>query len=252
MLNIRISIVTVVYNGVKTIERTIKSVLEKQSYENIEYIIIDGGSTDGTIDIIKKYEDRLAYWHSKKDKGIYDAMNIGISKTSGEYIILVNADDWLETDIVKKVVEVIKVNSYIDILHGNVNYIKENNPKVYKPKLNFSRFLWHGMAYYHPTFFVNKRVYEDIKFDTNYRLLSDYKFTMECIKKGLKFYYLDTVISNYSADGASAAFWKRIVEGHKIRQEYGYNILLIYISSFIRISKTLLGLLKNKLLGVQK
>ena len=87
-----VSIVTVVYNGENFLEETIKSVIN-QTYENIEYIIIDGGSTDGTVDIIKKYEDKINYWVSEKDAGIYDAMNKGIEAFKGDYINFLNAGD---------------------------------------------------------------------------------------------------------------------------------------------------------------
>ncbi|MBL7985738.1 MAG: glycosyltransferase, partial [Flavobacteriales bacterium] len=88
-----VSIVTVVYNGAATLERTIQSVLA-QSHPRIEYIIMDGGSTDGTLDILRRYDDRIAYWRSAKDKGIYDAMNKGIAECTGEWIGMINAEDW--------------------------------------------------------------------------------------------------------------------------------------------------------------
>jgi len=91
-----ITIITVVYNGEKYLEETIKSVIN-QTYPNVEYIIIDGGSTDGTLDIIKKYEDYIDYWVSEKDKGIYDAMNKGILVSNGKYLLFLNADDFLIT-----------------------------------------------------------------------------------------------------------------------------------------------------------
>jgi glycosyltransferase involved in cell wall biosynthesis len=90
--NTLISIITVVYNGVSTIEQTILSVIN-QTYKNIEYIIIDGSSTDGTVDIIKKYEKHLIYWVSEPDKGIYDAMNKGIRKATGEWLNFMNSGD---------------------------------------------------------------------------------------------------------------------------------------------------------------
>ena len=98
-----ISVVTVSYNAVSTIEQTILSVIN-QTYPNVEYIIIDGGSTDGTVDIIKKYADKIAYWVSEPDKGIYDAMNKGGLKTTGDFIQFLNAGDWLENEhVIEKI-----------------------------------------------------------------------------------------------------------------------------------------------------
>jgi len=241
---IKISIITVVFNAVSTIERTIKSVID-QNYDNIEYIIIDGGSTDGTLEIIDKYKDYISYFHSKKDNGIYDAMNQGINIATGDYIALLNADDWLEKDAVETVVNALISQGNIDILHANINYVKENKKILYKPKFGESRFFWHGMSYYHPTFFVNKEVYKKLKYDEKYKLLSDYKFTMQCLKNNFNFYHLDKPLVNFSADGASSAFWLRIKEGHNIRLELDYSIPLVYLSGTLRISKTIAGKIKN-------
>src|SRR5690349_11081866 len=115
-----VSIITIVYNGEKHLEQTIQSVLS-QTYSNIEYIIIDGGSVDNSISIIKKYNNRLAYWISEKDSGISDAFNKGIAKARGEIIGLINADDWYETDAVEKVVALIGNH---DVAYGNVMYWK--------------------------------------------------------------------------------------------------------------------------------
>src|ERR1700742_4639960 len=95
-----VSVVTVVYNGAKHLEQTINSVLN-QSHKNVEYIIIDGGSTDGTLDIIKRYEDKIDYWQSERDGGIYFAMNKGVSLAKGELIGILNADDFYLLDTAK-------------------------------------------------------------------------------------------------------------------------------------------------------
>ena len=104
-LNMKLSIITVSLNNKDTIEQTIRSVLS-QTYNNVEYIVIDGGSTDGTVDIIKKYEDKISYWVSESDKGIYDAMNKGIRKATGDIVGILNADDfYVDENVLEKVVK---------------------------------------------------------------------------------------------------------------------------------------------------
>ena len=121
MDNSLISVITVSYNAVSTIEQTILSVIN-QTYSNIEYIIIDGGSTDGTIDIIRRYEDKIAYWVSEPDRGIYDAMNKGASKANGEYIAFLNSDDWYELDAVSIIAQF--ADGKTDLISGIIKLYK--------------------------------------------------------------------------------------------------------------------------------
>lgn len=123
MNNPLISVVTVSYNAVTTIEQTILSVIN-QTYSNIEYIIIDGGSTDGTVDIIRKYADRIAYWVSEPDKGIYDAMNKGTKKANGEYIAFLNSDDWYELDAVSIIAQF--ADGKNDLISGIIKLYKND------------------------------------------------------------------------------------------------------------------------------
>lgn len=123
MDNSLISVITVSYNAVSTIEQTILSVIN-QTYSNIEYIIIDGGSTDGTIDIIRRYEDKIAYWVSEPDRGIYDAMNKGASKANGEYIAFLNSDDWYELDAVSIIAQF--ADGKTDLISGIINNTSVN------------------------------------------------------------------------------------------------------------------------------
>ena len=114
-----ISIVTVSYNAVLTIEQTILSVIN-QTYPNVEYIIIDGGSTDGTVDIIKKYEDKIAYWVSEPDKGIYDAMNKGVVVATGEWINFMNAGDiFTDGDVIDKLFHQNIIINRVGIVFGD-------------------------------------------------------------------------------------------------------------------------------------
>ena len=113
-----ISVVTVVYNGEATLEQTILSVVS-QTYENVEYIIVDGGSKDGTIDIIKKYECKIDYWQSEPDRGIYDAMNKGIGLAIGEWIYIIGADDFFVDENVINELSDLFIGSY-DVISGTV------------------------------------------------------------------------------------------------------------------------------------
>ena len=131
-----ISVITVVYNGVKTLEQTIQSVLN-QSYKNIEYIIIDGGSTDGTLDIIKKYHHLK--WLSEHDNGQSDALNKGFKKAKGNWIIWLNADDILLPNAIKKYYEVILKKPDTDVIHGHVYFFRDNLNKIFKYQY-FSKF----------------------------------------------------------------------------------------------------------------
>ena len=199
-----VSIITVTYNAEKYLEQTIRSVIA-QTYPNIEYIIIDGGSTDGTIDIIKKYSDRIAHWVSEPDKGIYDAMNKGIRFAHGELIGIVNASDYYAKDTIQKVVEAYQTHPNAGILHGNINMLNEDG-SLFKHKVADTNLqhLEKGFFIFHPTFFVAKRVYDTMGlYDTTFRLAADYDFALRCWKAGTEFYHIDSVLSNFRVGGAT-------------------------------------------------
>ncbi|MBU1986032.1 MAG: glycosyltransferase, partial [Proteobacteria bacterium] len=118
-----VSIITIVFNGESSIRQTIDSVL-RQSYDPIEYIVIDGGSRDGTVSIIREYDAKIAYWQSEPDKGISDAFNKGIRAARGEIIGLVNAGDWYEVDTVKRVVENFLAEPEVGVICGGIQFWK--------------------------------------------------------------------------------------------------------------------------------
>jgi len=158
-----ISIITVVFNGEKYLEETIQSVIN-QSYDNVEYIIIDGGSTDGTVDIIKKYEGQIDYWVSEKDKGIYDAMNKGCVLALGDGINFLNAGDWYNGDVINSK---IKIPSLVPVKFTEKNKIKRFTRK---------KAAWLGMPYCHQgVFFKNrKKLYSEL-----YKISSDYQYFLD-------------------------------------------------------------------------
>src|SRR5687768_5071235 len=184
-----VSIVTIVYNGAGHLEQTIRSVLE-QSYSNIEYFIVDGGSTDGSVSIIRKYEASLAGWISEPDKGISDAFNKGIDRTHGSIIGLINADDWYEKDCVTKVVAA--MDNY-DIAYGDVRYWKNGHPIFVQEGRH--QLLEKEMTVNHPTVFVKRKCYEqEGKFDPAVRFAMDYDFLLRLYVKGYTFSHIPAIL----------------------------------------------------------
>lgn len=181
-----VSIVTVVFNGVATIERTIKSIIG-QTYENIEYIVIDGGSADGTVDLLKKYDDEIDFWVSERDSGIYNAMNKGLAAASGDIISILNADDYYLDDAVEKVVRII--NAGADIVYGRLLMVDADgsNPLVLSP-LPAEQLLSKGlqqMPIPHVTFFARKDVYVNTgRFDETFRIAADHDYVVRALKGG--------------------------------------------------------------------
>ncbi|WP_276485269.1 glycosyltransferase family 2 protein [Paraflavitalea pollutisoli] len=197
-----VSIVTIVYNGEKYIEHTIKSVLG-QTYQHIEYIIVDGGSKDNTLSIVRKYEDKIAVVISEPDKGISDAFNKGIRAATGNIIGIINADDWYEPDAVKNIVE--QGSSY-DVVFGNLQLWKEGK-KDFMIKGNLL-FLEKEMSVNHPTVFVKSTCYQQFgTFDLSFRCAMDYDLMLRLKVNGCRFGYVDQVISNMRWEGFSDKRW---------------------------------------------
>lgn len=200
--NYKVSIITVVYNGAKTIEQTILSVLG-QSYKNIEYIIIDGLSTDGTQEIVRKYKDSIAYFVSEKDDGLYYAMNKGIQKATGDIVGIINSDDWYAEDAIEKIVFYFEHNE-VDLVYGNVINIDQNGIEsiiVPKPIDN----IWFQNAIHHPSVFVKRSVYEKFGiFNTKYKIAADYDLLLQFYSHKVKFGYIDEVIAYFRIGGISS------------------------------------------------
>ncbi|WP_419767652.1 glycosyltransferase family 2 protein [Arcobacter sp.] len=200
MLYPTISIITVTYNAKKYLEKTIISVLS-QEYEKIEYIIIDGASTDGTINIIRKYEKDITYWVSKPDKGIYDAMNKAINIATGEWINFMNAGDVFSS---KSTIKNIFSNTYNeDILYSDSNIIDNSGTIIRTAKAtNLEKLLKPEMPFIHQSVFVRRSLLEKFPFRTDYFLASDLDFFIKLYIKGYKFKYLpNIIISNFLVGG---------------------------------------------------
>lgn len=210
----KISIITVVLNAAGTIERTIKSVLS-QSYKNVEYIIIDGGSTDGTLNVIEKYRNSLAYFISEPDNGIYDAMNKGIRKATGDIIGLLNADDWYEKGALQTIALEFE-QSDAHVIGGKtwmVDKLGNRRLHITKP---FSE-LCMGMPVVHQAVFISKKAYETYGlYNTQYRITADHELLLRMYHGGAKFSTIDTILVNYSTTGVSATSSFRSAREHNL------------------------------------
>lgn len=245
----KVSIITVVYNCEKTIETTIESVLS-QTYNNIEYIIVDGKSNDNTLAKIYKYRSYITKIISEKDSGIYDAMNKGISYATGDLIGTLNADDRLHSkSSVEQIVELYRPKEKNYIIHGNINMMFKDGSFITRiPKCRKIDLEIKGMRLNHPTFYVHNSIYKETKYSAKYKVASDFMFTLECFQKNVDFLYLNEVIVDFSTEGISSKNKVNLlVEGIKIRRELGLNYVIICISTIFRSALFTLGFLKNRL-----
>jgi len=229
-----ITVITVAFNEVKVIEKTILSVL-CQTYENLEYIIVDGGSTDGTVDVIRRHEDDIDYYVTEKDNGIYYAMNKGIAVSKGEYINFLNAGDAFCTkEVIVQVFEKMRDECEdADIIYGDLKYADGH---IFKP-LSFDLF-WKVMPVAHPTMFVKRGLLEQHKFNVSYKIAADYDFLARCYVEKRKFYYSGVVIAAFLGGGISSSLSARLLFenwwiARKVSNRYSVNRYHIdYIFNF--------------------
>jgi len=194
MNNIIVTVISVVYNDRDKIEATIQSIVN-QDCEGIEYVIIDGGSTDGTIDVIKKYNDKISFWISEPDKGIYDAMNKGAAYANGKWILNVNAGDTL-IDLPLNLLTSIDNEKFVAIC-GNVIL---DGKLLLKPKYNWTLNIKNTLP--HQAMLYNRELMK-IKYNLNYKVFADYAYNLGIYKQNQKVKIIDFTICNHSTDGIS-------------------------------------------------
>lgn len=215
----RISIITVCLNSEKTIEQTIKSVLS-QNYDDVEYLIIDGVSTDGTMEIVEKYREQLSVVVSEPDKGLYDAMNKGIALATGDVIGIINSDDWYEPGVFE-IVRKEFMDEHVEVLHAQQNLIRDGIKKRVKEADNIE-VLRYRMALNHPTVFVRKKIYEKYGvFDTKYMLCADYELLLRFYVNSVNFKYVERIFANFRMTGLSNTYDKqKVIDVYNIAMHY--------------------------------
>ena len=197
-----ISIVTVVWNAKDLIERTILSVLG-QTYNEVEFIVIDGGSTDGTLDVVRRYDTKIDYWTSEPDKGIYDAMNKGVDRACGEWVLFLNAGDvFCDSEVLKSVVQDIPPDA--EVVYGGHQEDYESGYRSIRTAGPISD-LWKGMIFSHQAMLVKTSLIKGYKFNVASRIAADYEFIYSLYQQRRRFHRTQIVISRVLADGFSAS-----------------------------------------------
>ena len=248
-----VTVITVVFNDVKHIEETINSVIN-QTYDNVEYLVIDGGSTDGTLDVLGKYDDQIDYWVSECDKGIYDAMNKGIELATGVWLNFMNSGDkYFSSDVLMQIFGVWNFGN-VEIIYGN-NEVRY----PYKTRLvsagNIDN-LWKGSQFSHQSAFIRSDLHKESKYNISNSIASDSEFFYQCYVKGRLFRCLDKTIATVSSGGLSdtnridsiVGFWKLQEKKPSINIYYIWMILKEMVKD--RLGK--IPILKNQLLTHQK
>ena len=214
--SVKVSIITSAYNSEGTIEDTIKSVVN-QTYRDIEYIIIDGGSTDRTPEILRQYEDEISICVSEPDNGIYHALNKGIRLSTGDIIGFLHADDFYENDnVIETVVSRMKEHD-VDSCYGDLLYVnKKNTEKIIRfwKSCPYTEGLFQkGWMPPHPTFFVRKEVYREYgDFNTAFKIAADYELMLRFLEKNkISTHYIPEVLIKMRTGGASNRSLKNIV-----------------------------------------
>jgi glycosyltransferase involved in cell wall biosynthesis len=187
MDKLKVSLITVSFNSEKTIRDTIESVLS-QNYKFIEYIVIDGGSTDSTLDIINDYKEKIQVVVSEPDSGIYDAMNKGVMLSSGDVIGVINSDDFYpDSNVISTVVKVFKEDDNSELVLGGIDFVKNtdlnNSVRRYSSKYFMPWMMRFGIMPPHPAAFIRKKAYDRIgKYKLNYKIAADFDLLLRLLK----------------------------------------------------------------------
>lgn len=254
----RVSVVTVVYNGAEVLEKTIQSVLA-QNMADLEYIIIDGGSTDGTVDLIRAHEGDLEYWVSAKDRGIYDAMNKGIELCRGEWVGLINADDTYVAGALQHALDAAEGRPGVNIIHGDILLrYPDGTGKVKRAKQSGFLLKYWEMVLNHPSFLVRREYYRNNLFSLDLPIIGDHHWTLRAwLQNREQFLYLPEVMAHFAVGGVSmtGSLGRALKEGDRMRQDLGFSRAGRWLGRVVRIALYVPVLLKlriNRILAASR
>jgi len=224
----KLSIITVNYNDKNGLETTIESVIN-QTWQDFEFIIIDGASTDGSAALLNQYRNRLTYAISEKDNGVYNAMNKAIKVAKGDYLLFLNSGDSLNNHNILSEVQHFLDHNY-GIYYGDANYLEKDGEHIrnYPEKLSFSFFLEHNLS--HQASFIKRDLFNEIfLYNENYKIVSDWEFFIYAIcKQNISYKHLDLVICKYDTSGISS-----VLDNHKLMHQERRATIEKYFPLFI-------------------
>lgn len=237
-----ISVITVVRNGERHLEQAIRSVLE-QDYDNVEYIVVDGDSTDGTLDIVKRYDEGIDFWLSEPDGGLYEAMNKGVRLTTGAIIGILNADDVYSAATLPKVAAAF-TDQTIDFVYGSVMRVSPTGRRLSEthpiaPRLFHKA--WAQCVFPHPSLFVRRSVYDAIGlFDTDFRVAADRDFMARMIRKGYRGVQLEGCVAIMRSGGLSDKL-PSFKETRRVARKHGVHPVRVFASHSSSVAKQLVA-----------
>ncbi len=250
MDNVMFSIITITFNSECYLEDTIASI-NSQEFPDFEYIIVDGGSTDGTVEIIREYAelDPRIRWISEPDNGIADAFNKGIAIASGNIIGILNSDDRYAPEALRTVAAAVAEHPECDVFHGNMLRYQGDEPLFLLKPSDVERNIWHEMPLNHPATFVTQKAYRQVgPFDTGLKIAMDYDMMLRLHKAGFCFCYIDEVLAHMRYGGASdAGVLAGLVEVFRVSVRQGYPR---WKASFWMMRNGLLRTVKNIIRGM--
>lgn len=206
----KLSIITINYNNLQGLKKTFQSVVS-QTWQEFEWIVIDGGSTDGSKDFIEEHQDKFSYWVSELDDGIYNAMNKGIVHAHGDWLQFINSGDGFVNDSVLEKVMPLNVNA--DIVYGDTILVengKQTSIKRYSSPLHFSQLYWESIS--HDSTFIRKSLLFDRKYNEDNQIVSDWEFFLEQALKNVEFFHLDFPICFFDLSGISSTEREQVLK----------------------------------------
>lgn len=238
------SIITVVYNDASGLAET-RSSVASQVFTDFEWIVIDGGSSDGTVALLEQSNQTCLRWISEKDSSIYDAMNKGMDLAKGEYLVFLNAGDTFpNSDTLYSASKALEKEPRPDVLFGGAEYIFPDGKSVFRPPKPMAKSIWHGLPANHQATYYSRNILNGLRYDLRYRICGDYYLIAMLYKKGISPAYLDKSLVRFEVGGTSYVNRKRLFwEPYLIQRDVLHNHLILRLLSLLKRGISTLGMM---------